>query len=314
MTANNAAWPQLRLDEWRPTYETLHLWSQIVGKVRLAHGPWVNHSWHVTLHVTTRGLSTSLMPCGARAFDIEFDLLDDILCIRTSDGERRGFALQTMPVAEFYERLLATLRDLEIEVDVWPMPVEIPPPVEPFPHTTEDAAYDGDAARRFWRVLLHVHRVFTTFRARFLGKVSPVHFFWGAFDLAVTRFSGRAAPPHPGGAPNLANWVMAEAYSHEVSSAGFWPGAGLGHAAFYAYAYPEPAGFARYVVQPAAAYYHEQLREFILPYDAVRTSNDPDAALLAFLQSTYEAAADLAQWDRAALECADGFPRHLAMS
>ncbi len=299
-------WPSLPpLEEWADTCETLHLWSQIVGKVRLARSPWTNHSWHVPLYVTSSGLSTSTMHHGPRAFEIDFDFVDHRARIRTSEGEHRSFALRAMSVAEFYGRIMRALDELEVKTPIWPMPVEIPPPIWPFFEDHQHAAYDPEPAARFWRALLQVHRVFTVFRARFVGKVSPVHFFWGAFDLAVTRFSGRTAPMHPGGAPNCADWVMEEAYSHEVSSAGFWPGTGLGEAAFYSYAYPEPAGFREHAVRPAGAYYHDALREFVLPYEAVRTARDPDAALLDFLQSTYEAAAALGAWERRVLERAE---------
>lgn len=301
-TATPDPWPPLALAEWQDTYETLHLWTQVVGKVRLAQMPWVNHSWHVPLYVTARGFTTALVPHGTRAFEIAFDFLAHRLVVTTTDGDERAFALRPMPVARFHAQLLQALDELGVPVAIWPVPVEIAPDAPPFHERTAPAAYDRDAAERCWRVLVQAHRVFTRFRAGFLGKVSPVHFFWGAFDLAVTRFSGREAPPHPGGAPNLADWVMREAYSHEVASAGFWPGAGLGEAAFYAYAYPEPEGYATYPVQPSAAYYHPELREFVLPYEAVRTADDPDATLLAFLESSYAAAAELAGWDRASLE------------
>jgi hypothetical protein len=298
MTIGNTQWPSLELAQWQDTYETLHLWSQIVGKIRLAHTPWINHSWHVPLYVTARGLETSVIPYGDRAFSIEFDFTRHRLQILTVEGASRSIRLRPMSVASFYRKLMQKLEELDIMVHIWPMPVEIPGPVKPFSENKERAAYDPEAVIRFWRILLQVHRVFTEFRARFIGKVSPVHFFWGAFDLAVTRFSGRPAPKHPGGAPNCADWVMEEAYSHEVSSAGFWPGAGLGEAAFYSYAYPEPKGFSEYPVRPQAAYYHANLHEFLLPYEAVRTAGDPDAMLLEFLQSTYEAAAELAGWER----------------
>jgi hypothetical protein len=302
MTLKNDYWPKLLLDQWKDTYETLHLWSQVVGKIRLSQMPWINHSWHVPFYVTASGLTTSNIPYGPRAFEITFDFTDHRLHIVTSDGDRRSFALRPMSVADFYRKIMQVLGELEIEVSIWPMPVEIPDPILPFYENEEQSAYDFEAVDRFRRVLLQVNRVFIDFRAGFIGKVSPVHFFWGAFDLAVTRFSGRTAPKHPGGAPNCANWVMEEAYSHEVSSSGFWPGAGLGEAAFYSYAYPEPIGFSEYPVRPDAAYYHKDLREFILPYEAVRTAKEPDLLLLDFLQSTYEAAADLANWDRNALE------------
>ena len=302
MKIQNDYWPGLPLDQWQDTYETLHLWSQIVGKIRLTQMPWINHSWHVPFYVTARGLATSLIPYGPGAFEIDFDFADHRLHISTSDGGRRSFSLEPMSVGEFYRKIMRALDELDIEVRIWPMPVEISDPIQSFPDNEDQSSYNPEAVNRFWRALLQMHRVFTDFRARFIGKVSPVHFFWGAFDLAVTRFSGRIAPKHPGGAPNCADWVMEEAYSHEVSSAGFWPGAGLGEAAFYAYAYPEPEGFKEYPVQPKAAYYHKELGEFILPYEAVRTAEEPDTVLLDFLQSTYEAAADIARWDRNALE------------
>jgi len=295
-------WPALPLEPWRDTYQTLHLWSQIVGKIRMEQTPWINHAWHVPLYVSARGLTTTLISYGARAFEIEFDFLDHRLDIRTSDGQRRSFSLRPMSVAEFYRKIMSALAELDIHVPIYAKPVELPDPILPFPENEEQASYDADAVGRFWRALVQVNRVFTDFRSRFIGKVSPVHFFWGAFDLAVTRFSGRTAPRHPGGAPNCADWVMVEAYSHEVSSAGFWPGMGLGEAAFYAYAYPEPDGFRRHPVKPGAAYYQEELGEFLLPYEAVRTAPDPDAILLDFLQTTYEAAAERAGWDRNALE------------
>jgi len=302
VSINNKHWPALPLDSWQDTYETLHLWSQIIGKIRLSQMPWINHSWHVPLYVTARGLTTSLIPHGNRGFEIDFDFIDHRLHIAASDGERSSFALEPMPVAEFYRKVMTALDELAIDVQIWQMPVEIPDPIEPFSENGTQSAYDAEAVERFWKALLQIHRVFTAFRANFIGKVSPVHFFWGAFDLAVTRFSGRTAPKHPGGAPNCADWVMEEAYSHELSSAGFWPGAGLGEAAFYAYAYPEPDGFAEHAIRPREAYYNRELGEFVLPYEAVRTAEDPDAMLLDFLQSTYEAAAILAGWDRDALE------------
>ncbi len=301
--ARETAWPALPpLQDWQETFETLHLWTQIVGKIRLAQTPLVNHWWNIPLYVTCRGLSTSPTPHGGRRFHIDFDFVGHALRIGTSDGAERSFALEPMSVAEFYRTLMQVLGELDLGVQIWPMPVELPDPIRPFSEDTGHAAYDADAAHRFWRALVQADQVFTDFRARFIGKVSPVHFFWGAFDLAVTRFSGRTAPKHPGGAPNCADWVMHGAYSHEVSGAGFWPGAGLGEAAFYAYAYPEPDGFRAYSVEPTVAYFHDDLGEFILPYEAVRTAQDPDETLLRFLQSTYEAGADLANWDRTALE------------
>lgn len=295
-------WPALPLADWGNTYATLHLWTQIVGKVRLAHMPWINHSWHVPLYVTSRGLTTGLIGTDRGSFSIDFDFVEHHLEVTTAAGDFAAFALEPMTVADFYTRVMSILEDLGLGTTIWTMPVEIPGPVVPFPEDTHHASYDPDAVRRFWTALVSIHRVLTRFRAGYQGKVSPVHFFWGAFDLAVTRFSGRAAPEHPGGAPNLNDQVMREAYSHEVSSAGFWPGAGLGEAAFYAYAYPQPKGFAEFEVEPAEAYYHSDLGEFLLPYEAVAQSEDPDAALTAFLESTYLAAAESASWDREALE------------
>ena len=302
MTIDNEQWPRLPLEQWQDTYETLHLWSQIVGKIRLSQMPWINHSWHIPLYVSVRGLTTSIIPYGTRAFEIEFNFFDHRLDITSSNGGRHSFDLEPMSVAAFYRKIADGLAEMDIELSIWSFPVELPDPIQSFANNETQAAYDADAVERFWRVLLQVHRVFTEFRSRFIGKVSPVHFFWGAFDLAVTRFSGRTAPKHPGGAPNCADWVMEEAYSHEVSSAGFWPGAGLGEAAFYAYAYPSPDGFSEYPVRPETAYFHKDLGEFVLPYEAVRQADSPDEALLEFLQCTYEAAADLAGWDRNELE------------
>lgn len=297
-----ASWPTLDFAADRATYQTLHLWTQIVGKIRLAQMPWVNHAWHVPLYVTARGLTTGLMPYGARGFELSFDFHVHVLRVDTSDGFQRALTLEGLSVASFYVRLMAILRELNLPVEIMDRPVELPDPITPFPDDTEHDAYDPGAARRLWGALVHVQRVFTRFRAGFTGKVSPVHFFWGAFDLAVTRFSGRPAPKHPGGVPNCADWVMEDAYAQEVSSAGFWPGEGLGEAAFYSYIYPEPDGFREARIQPEAAYFHEDLGEYVLPYESVRTATDPDAALMAFLESTYAAAADLASWDREALE------------
>ena len=296
------AWPSLPLDAWSDTYATLHLWTQIVGKVRLAHTPWVNHSWHVPLYVTARGLGTSLIPTRAGGFEIEFDFRDHRLALRSSDGRNGGIPLVPQSVAAFFTALIRELDRLGVPARIHGKPNEVPDPI-PFDRDETHRAYDAEYASRFWAILLQADRVFKRFRARFIGKCSPVHFFWGAPDLAVTRFSGRRAPEHPGGVPNLPDWVTREAYSHEVSSCGFWPGGGpVPYAAFYSYAYPEPPGFAAARVQPAEAYYSTDLREFIMPYDAVRTSEAPDDTLLTFLQSTYDAAADLARWDRAALE------------
>ena len=296
------AWPDLPLANWADTCATLHLWTQIVGKIRLAHAPLINHWWQVPLYVTSRGLTTSNIPYGARAFQIDFDFIDHALIIRVSDGAVETVPLGPRSVAEFYAEVMGRLRAMGLETRIWTMPVEIPDAI-PFDQDREHASYDAEYAQRLWRILLQADRVCTDFRARFLGKVSPVHFFWGSFDLAVTRFSGRAAPPMISDSPNLGAWVMQEAYSHEVSSCGFWPGnGGFGKAAFYSYAYPEPAGFAGASVRPGATYYDQELGQFILPYDAVRTAASPDDCLLDFLQSTYEAAANLAHWDRAALE------------
>jgi hypothetical protein len=304
-----AAWPELPLAAWRETCETLHLWSQIVGKIRYTRSPWLNHSWHVTLYVTTRGLTTSPIPDGTRSFQIDFDFIDHVLRISSSDGAERQFALAGHSVASFYESVMAALAELGIHVTIDEMPNELPDPIR-FSQDSRHAAYDADAVRRFFQALVNADRVFKQFRTGFIGKASPVHFFWGSFDLAVSRFSGRRAPRHPGGVPNLPDAVACEAYSHEVSSAGFWPGSGaIDYAAFYSYAYPEPAGYRTTKVRPAAAFFNEALGEFILPYDAVRTASDPDQALLEFLQSTYDAAANAGKWDREALECDLGQPR-----
>jgi hypothetical protein len=304
-------WPALPYDAWNDTCATLQLWTQIVGKIRLAKTPWTNHSWHVTLYVTSRGLTTSPIPDDGRAFEIDFDFVDHALLIRTSEGAARQLALEPRSVADFHDALIAALAEVGIRVGIHGRPNEVANSI-PFREDREHAAYDADYAQRFWRVLLQVDRVLKQFRTRFLGKVSPVHFFWGSFDHAVTRFSGRKAPPHPGGIPNLPDAITREAYSHEVSSAGFWPGGGaIDYPAFYSYAYPTPAGFAATPVRPKAAFFHEQLGEFILPYDAVRSAQDPDALLLDFLQTTYEAAANAADWDRAALEYGPEGPRPL---
>jgi hypothetical protein len=277
------------------------MWTQIVGKIRMAQTPLVNHWWNVTLSVTCRGLSTGPMPHGARRFHVDVDFLDHALRIGDDRGASQSIPLEPMSVATFYEKAMGALREMDLAVDIWPVPVEVETAI-PFEEDETHAHYDPDAAERFWRALAQADRVCTEFRSRYQGKTSPSHFFWGAFDLAVTRFSGREAPQHPGGIPNVGDHVMHEAYSHECHSAGLWPGTGYGAAAFYAYAYPTPDGFADYDVRPDAAHYLEGLGEFVLPYEAVRTADDPDAALLAFLQSTYEAAADLGDWDRDALE------------
>jgi hypothetical protein len=294
------AWPALRVEDWAPTRDTVHMWTQIVGKIRLSQTPLINHWWNATFYVTPRGLTTSSIPYGDRLFDMEFDFVDHDLRVRTSDGGGSVVALQPQSVAEFYSRTIAALRELGIEPRIDPRPNEVDPAI-PFADDEEHKSYDAAAVTTFWRQLQSAHRVFTEFRSHFVGKASPVHFFWGAFDLACTRFSGRPAPEHPGGAPNCPNSVMVEGYSRELSSCGFWPGGG-DEGAFYAYAYPEPAGYADYRVGPDAAQYNDQLGEFVLPYEEVRAADEPDRALLQFLQDTYAAAADLAHWDRAMLE------------
>jgi Family of unknown function (DUF5996) len=299
---DSEAWPSLPLEAWRETYATLHLWTQIVGKIRLAQTPWMNHSWHVTLYVTARGLTSSAIPYGSRVFQIDFDFLDHQLVVQSSDGGSARIALEPQSVATFYNRLMEQMKRFDLHVRIKQKPNEIAEAIR-FDQDDSLRGYDAEYANRFWRVLVQADRLFKDFRARFIGKSSPVHFFWGAPDLAVTRFSGRRAPQHPGAVPNLPDWVAREAYSHEVSSCGFWPGGGpIPYAVFYSYAYPEPLGFAEASVQPDKAFYSADLREFILPYDVVRQSKSPDDTLLAFLQSTYEAAADLAQWDRSSLE------------
>jgi Family of unknown function (DUF5996) len=306
--SHGVPWPELPTAAWRDTYETLHLWTQIVGKIRLVRTPWLNHSWHVTLYVTPRGLTTSPIPDGARDFQVDFDFIDHVLRISTTDGATRQFALAGKSVAGFYAAIMAALSELGIHVAIDETPNELPEPIK-FSQDNKHAAYDPDAVRRLFQILVNADRVFKQFRTSFLGKASPVHFFWGSFDLAVTRFSGRRAPRHPGGVPHLADAVAVEAYSHEVSSAGFWPGSGaIDYPAFYSYAYPEPAGFRATKVRPEAAFFSEAMGEFILPYEAVRMAKDPDVALLDFLQSTYEVAAVAAKWDRDALECDPGKP------
>ena len=297
-----AAWPPLPLEGWRPTYETLHLWTQMVGKTRLALAPMQNHWWQVALYLTSRGLGGTPLPYGEHTLDVDLDFIDHRLVVRRSDGVTRTLELRPTPVTDFYAEYRALLGGLGVDARLRAMPAEIADAI-PFDQDRTHASYDRDAAQRCWLALAQADRVLRAFRGRFLGKCSPVHFWWGGFDLSCTRFSGRPAPTHPGGIPNLADWITREAYSHECISAGWWPGGGaLSEAAFYAYAYPEPAGLAQAAVRPEQAYYHPVLREFILPYDAVRTAADPDATLTEFLQSTYDAAADLARWDRAALE------------
>ena len=296
------AWPPLPLDAWADTLATLHLWMQIVGKIRLAQSAWQNHGWHSTLYVTPRGLSTLAIPHGLRVFQIDFDFVDHRLVIVSSDGRFGGFSLRAESVAAFYRRVMGELVRLDLPVKIRKRPNEVPDPV-PFDEDEVHAAYDAECANRFWRAILQAERVLREFRSWFLGKCSPVHFFWGAPDLALTRFSGRVAPKHPGGIPNLPDSVTREAYSREVSSCGFWAGGGpIRYAAFYSYAYPEPSGFATTTVRPREAFYSHTLREFLLPYDVVRESTTPDATLLDFLQTTYEAAATLGNWDRATLE------------
>jgi hypothetical protein len=301
MAQHTNTWPSLRLDDWTSTRETLHMWTQIVGKVRLAHLPLVNHWWQVTLYVTPRGLTTLPIPHASEAFDIEFDFIDHQLLIRSSTGATRAVALEPKSVAEFYSQTMQALDELGFSTSIQSHPNEVEPSV-PFAEDDQHASYDRDAANLFWRQLLQANRVLGQFRSRFIGKVSPVHFFWGAMDLACTRFSGREAPRHPGGAPNVGDWVMVEGYSRELSSCGFWPGGG-DEGAFYAYAYPEPDGFSTHPVSPAEAHYHKDLGEYVLPYEVVRQDANPDRALLAFLQDSYEAAAIHAGWDRDALEC-----------
>ena len=293
-------WPSLRVDDWRPTRDTLHMWTQIVGKVRLTHMPLINHWWQVTLYVSPRGLTTGAIPHGTAVFDMEFDFVANVLAIRHSDGSKRSVPLDSKPVAEFYGETLSALDSLGIASRIVAHPNEVDPAI-PFAEDYEHAEYDADAAHLFWQQLVQAHRVILNFRASFAGKVSPVHFFWGALDLACTRFSGRPARPHAGGAPNCPDWVMVEGYSHELSSCGFWPGGGE-EGAFYSYAYPEPQGFAEYRVEPDAAYYSDEYMQFLLPYEAVRTAENPDQTLSNFLHSTYAAAADTGGWDRDALE------------
>ena len=295
-------WPDLPLADWADTCATLHLWTQVVGKIRLAHAPMVNHWWQVPMYVTCRGLTTSPIPYDGRCFQIDFDFLDHVLKLQTSRGEIETIVLGPRTVADFYTEIMGRLRGLGLETRIWTMPVEIPDAI-PFELDRSHAAYDPEYVTRFWRILVQVDRVLTRFRGQFLGKVSPVHFFWGSFDMAVTRFSGRTAPRLAGESPNLGAWVMQEAYSHEVSSCGFWPGnGGFGKPAFYSYAYPEPQGFGSAPMSPDATYYDESLGQHILPYDAVRQARSPDDDLMRYLAHTYAAAADLGRWDRALLE------------
>jgi hypothetical protein len=305
MTVAGADWPELHYAAWQDTCAGVHLRTQIVGKVRLMQTPWLNHSWHVTLYVTPRGLTTGPIPYGRHSFSMTFDFFDHVLEIRDADGEARRLPLQAESIAAFYAGVMQTLRALDLPVTIHEMPSEIPDGIA-FSKDTARRPYDRDHVQRFHRVLLQTERMFSRFRTRFLGKASPVHFFWGGFDLAVTRFSGRPAPLHPGGVPGLPDAIAREAYSHEVSSAGFWAG-GMGYdAVYYSYAYPEPDGYRRAAVRPDTAGFDATLGEFLLPYDAVRQAPDPEAMLMDFLQSTYDAAADNGHWDRGTLECPEG--------
>ncbi len=304
MSAADDMWPEAPVENWLATAATLQMWSQVVGKVRLARSPRENHWWHVALYLTARGLTTSPIPDGSGAFQIDFDFIDHRLVIATSAGRREEIMLAEVPsVADFYAAVMSRLSALDIDIAIWPVPVEVAVAV-PFAKSREGCVYIPQVAERLWRILLLADAALKRFRGGFLGKSSPSHFFWGSFDLAMTRFSGRRAPEHPGGVPNLADWVTREAYSHEVWSAGFWPGTAGAYErpAFYAYAYPEPAGFSAATVAPSIASYHSSLREFLLPYDAVRQLPDPAGAVANFLQTTYRAAADLGRWDRANLE------------
>ena len=293
-------WPKLPLEAWQDTCSTLHMWTQIIGKIRLNLAPMINHWWQVAFYITARGFTTSPMPFNSMYCQIDLDFIDHKMRIITDNGTSRSIELKPWTVADFYNSTMEALNSLGIKATIWTTPVEVQERI-PFEQDNTHSAYNPEYAQRHWRVLAQADRVMKEFRSRFIGKVSPVHFFWGAFDLAVTRFSGRRAPEHPG-VPNVARSVMVEAYSHEVSSCGFWPGAGLGEPAFYAYAYPEPEGFKEYPVHPEEAYYNKDVGEFLLPYEAVRTAESPDGKLLAFLQSTYEAAATLSKWDRDSLE------------
>ena len=296
------AWPPLPLHEWRDTCATLHMMTQVVGKIRLALAPMVNHWWQVALYVTPRGLTTSSMPHGTKAVQIDFDLIDHLLRIEVSDGQRRAIPLRAAPVAQFYAEVMESLDELGVPVRIWPRPVEIEAPIR-FDQDVQHASYDPEQVNRFRRVLLGADRAMAAFRSGFVGKCSPVHFFWGSFDMAVTRFSGRPAPPHPGGIPSLADRVAREAYSRECSSCGFWPGGGaIDEPAFYAYVYPEPPGYREHPILPTEAFYSDEMREHILPYEVVRSAADPDRMLMDFFRSTYGAAAELGKWDRATLE------------
>jgi len=300
--ASSEIWPELNYADWKDTCATLHMWTQIVGKVRLTLTPWTNHSWHVTLYLTSRGLTTSPIPYGSDLFEIYFDFIDHNLRILKSNGSRRTVEQKARSVADFYKAVMTALDELKLPVKIDLLPNEIADPI-PFDRDEQHRWYDPEFANRFWRVLVQADRVLKDFRSRFCGKCSPVHFFWGSFDLAVTRFSGRTAPPHPGGVPHLPDAITREAYSQEVSSLGFWSGNdAMPQAIFYSYAYPEPKGFSEAKVKPDAASYNSQLHEFVLPYAAVRTSKSPDDTILDFAQSTYDAASTLGKWDRTALE------------
>ena len=300
---NSKAWPALPYDLWKDTSATVHLYTQVIGKIRLSQTPWLNHSWHVTLYPTVCGLTTSPIPYENRSFQIDFDFIDHQVLVKTAEGEERKIPLQGQSVKEFYVSVLAVLGELGIHVQINEIPNEVMDPI-PFSQDHTHATYNPEYATRFVRALLHINRVFNHFRTGFLGKCSPIHFFWGSFDLAVTRFSGRPAPPHPGGVPALPDAVTREAYSHEVSSAGFWPGGpAMPSAFFYSYAYPVPTGFQAGTVRPQAAYFHQELGEFILPYEAVQSAAHPDRLLLEFLQSTYDVAARTGNWDRQSLDC-----------
>jgi hypothetical protein len=301
-TPGSDHWPSLAFQDWKDTYATLHMWLQIVGKIRLSHTPWINHSWHTTMYVTSRGLTTSPIPYDNRIFQIDFDFIDHKLLIQVSDGQVKTKSLVPQSVADFYEELLADLSKMNLRMKINTKPNEVATAI-PFGKDHEHASYDAHYANRFWRALVQADRVFKQFRSRFIGKCSPVHLFWGGLDLAVTRFSGRRAPEHPGGIPHLPDWITREAYSHEVSSCGFWAGSEqMSQPMFYSYAYPEPEGYSTATVRPGGAGYNSGLREFIFPYDEVRQSTSPDNALLEFLQSSYEAAADFGAWNRSELE------------
>lgn len=305
---SSSSWPELPYENWKDTYATMHMWSQIIGKIRMESSPWMNHSWQVTLYVTSRGLTTSLIPGHDKSFQIDFDFVGHRLVIQTSEGEESGFALESGPVSSFYEKVFSRMADLGLRVKIDKMPNEVANPI-PFDEDEEHRSYEPEYAWRFWLALVRISRVFSEFRGNFIGKCSPVHFFWGAFDLAVTRFSGRQAPEHPGGIPNLPDRIVKEAYSQEVCSCGFWPGGDhLPQPVFYSYVYPEPSGFSAAKVKPGEAFYSDDMKEFILPYDAVRKSESPGSKLMEFLETTYEAAADLGNWDRKALERGNSTP------